>query len=529
MRGRFPILVMLAALVLAVALRAQADEDAPRIAIGSKNFTENRLLAEIMAQLIEDRTDLVVERRTNLGGTKVVFAALRSGEIDLYPEYTGTGWAIHLGNEERVTDPLRAYVHVDREFRRRWELEWLEPFGFGNSYGLAMPRARAEELGITRISDLRGHAAELRAGFSHEFLDRADGWSGLRAAYDLELQEVRGMEHGLAYTAIASERIDLVDTWTTDGKLVRYPLRLLEDDRHFFPPYDCAPVARMGTLARHPELEGVLSRLAFRVPAERMQALNAAVEDEGRSFSAVAHDFLHAEGLVGEGAIVDDGTDRTLGTLAFLWSQRGATLERIVEHVVLTATAVALAILAGVPLGIWLTRHERWVGGVLGATGVIQTIPSLALLAFMIPIPGMGLGARSAVAALFLYALLPIVRNAYTGIKEVEPAVIDAARGMGLRDREILRLVELPLAVRTIMAGVRTSTVISIGVATLAAFIGAGGLGDPIITGLQLDDARLVLAGAVPAAGLALVVDALLARLEARLAPPGSADAGRPA
>lgn len=522
MRRRVPILVMLVAVLFALGLRARAraDGERPSLVIGSKNFTENRLLAEIVAQLVEARTGIAVERRTNLGGTKVVFEALKSGEIDLYPEYTGTGWAILLHEEERVTDPLQAYVHVDREFMRRFGIDWLPPFGFSNSYGLAMRRDRAEALGITRISELRARAGELTAGFSHEFLERADGWSGLAEAYDLDLGDVRGMEHGLAYTAISSGRIDLVDTWTTDGKLVRYPLVLLEDDRRFFPPYDCAPVVRQAALDRVDGLESAIAELAFRIPGTRMQALNAAVEDEGRSFAEVAHAFLAEEGLVDAGdAPRGDGTDRTASTLRFFWDQRGATLSRLGEHVALTASAVALAILFGVPLGLWLTRHERWAGTVLGATGVIQTIPSLALLAFMIPIPGMGLGARSAVAALLLYALLPIVRNTYTGIKEVDPVVIDAARGMGLTDRQILRLVELPLAVRTIMAGVRTSTVISIGVATLAAFIGAGGLGDPIITGLQLDDTRLVLAGAVPAAVLAVVVDAALSRLEARLTP----------
>jgi osmoprotectant transport system permease protein len=154
---------------------------------------------------------------------------------------------------------------------------------------------------------------------------------------------------------------------------------------------------------------------------------------------------------------------------------------------------------------------------VLGATGVIQTIPSLALLAFMVPIPGLGLGARPAVAALFLYALLPIVRNTYTAIQEVDPDLVEAAVGLGLTDRQLLLRVQLPLAIPTIMAGIRTSTVISIGVATLAAFIGAGGLGDPIITGLKLNDTTLVLTGAVPAAGLAIVADWLLARLERRL------------
>jgi osmoprotectant transport system permease protein len=191
------------------------------------------------------------------------------------------------------------------------------------------------------------------------------------------------------------------------------------------------------------------------------------------------------------------------------------------QHMWLTAMAVLLAIAVAVPLGIYLTRNERLSPGVLAAAGVVQTVPSLALLAFMIPIPGLGLGARSAIAALFLYAVLPIIRNTYTAIKEVDADLLEAARGMGLKSGQILRRVELPLATRTIMAGIRTATVISIGIATLAAFIGAGGYGDPILTGLQLNDVPLILSGAIPAALLALVVDFILARVENRLVPRG--------
>ena len=198
-----------------------------------------------------------------------------------------------------------------------------------------------------------------------------------------------------------------------------------------------------------------------------------------------------------------------------------ATLDLTLRHLFLTAVAVVLAIAIAVPLGIVLTRREALAGPVLGAAGVIQTVPGLALLAFMIPLPGLGLGARSAITALFLYALLPIVRNTYAGIKEVDPDVVEAALGMGLYDRQILWRIELPLAMRTIMAGIRTSTVISIGVATLAAFIGAGGLGDPIVTGLQLNDTHLILSGAIPAALLAVAVDFALGRLERVLTPSG--------
>ncbi|MCA9711998.1 MAG: amino acid ABC transporter permease, partial [Myxococcales bacterium] len=264
--------------------RATAEPAAApsRIVIGSKSFAEGRLLAEIMAQLVERHTTLEVERRFNLGGTTVVFSALRSGEIDLYPEYTGTGWAVLLQRSDPVSDPLRAFLVTQHEFEERWGLRWLDPFGFSNSYALAMPQARAEALGVTRISDLVPHAADLRVGWSHEFLERDDGLPGLARAYGLALPQARGMEHGLAYQALADGALDVVDTYTTDGKLARFDVRLLEDDRHFFPPYDAAPVARSQTLAAHPELEPVLRRLAFSLSDERMRALNHAVAVERR-------------------------------------------------------------------------------------------------------------------------------------------------------------------------------------------------------------------------------------------------------
>jgi osmoprotectant transport system permease protein len=512
----------------AAPLSAQTPER--RIVIGSKPFTENRLLSEIMAQLIEANTDIVAERRVNLGGTIVVFGALRDGQIDLYPEYTGTGWSIQLGRTDRVDQPLRAYLYVRDEFERRWNLTWLGPFGFTNSYALAMDGSRAEALGVRAISDLVALEDRLTAGVSHEFLNREDGWPGLTAAYGLRIADVRGMEHGLAYEALRTGRTDVVDTWTTDGKLLRYDIRILEDDSAFFPPYDAAPVIRAETLARMPELKDLLGRLAFRIDNRRMQALNYRVEEEGGSFEQVAHDFLAEEGLLGDSAAVaasatggvrPPGATPRAGFAAFLWDRRGETARLVGQHLWLTGVAMLLAILLSVPLGIWLTRHDRLAAPIVGATGVVQTVPSLALLAFMIPLPGLGLGARSAIAALFLYALLPILRNTYTGIREVDADLIEAARGMGLRGCQILLRVELPLATRTIMAGVRTSTVISIGVATLAAFIGAGGLGDPIITGLQLDDIRLILSGAIPAALLAIIVDWLLGRLERALVPRG--------
>jgi osmoprotectant transport system permease protein len=501
-----------------MASAATAQDDA--LIVGSKQFTESRLLAEIMAQLIEGRTDIPVERRVNLGGTMVVFSALREGEIDFYAEYTGTAWTAVLAREDRAPGSLQTYLHVADEYRRRYGVTWLQPFGFSNTYAVAVREKVATRLSLTRISDLRGHRG-LRAGWSIEFMNRDDGYPGLAAAYGLDL-DARGMEHGLAYEALRSDKVDLIDAYSTDAKLLRFKVRILEDDRGFFPPYDCAPVVRTAALERYPVLRDLLDELAFTLPAARMQRLNYEIEEEKRPLAEVARSFLEETGLLqGDiAAVVGEALPQSGQSFAaFMVLRAPVTAKLVGEHMLLTSVAVVLAILFAIPLGILLTRRQAWSGPVLALTGVIQTIPSLALLACMIPVPGLGLGTRSAIVALFLYALLPILRNTVIGIREVDPDVVEAARGMGMTDVELLRLVELPLALPTIMAGIRTATVISIGVATLAAFIGAGGLGEPILTGLQLNSPQLILSGAVPAALLALAVDFLLGLLDRLLAP----------
>jgi osmoprotectant transport system permease protein len=529
-----PAALLVALLVAEVLVPApSAQEPGTRadrpLVIGSKAFTESRILAHVLGLLVEDRLALPVSMRDGLGGTMIVFEALRAGEIDLYPEYTGTAWALVLKESGRASDPLRTYLHVAREFERRYGLRWMAPFGFSNGYALAVRTELAEREGLTRISDLAAHAGALRVGVSHEFLEREDGWPGLAAAYGLAPASLRGMEHGLAFEAIAAGEIDVIDAYTTDGKLLRYDVRVLLDDRGFWPPYQCAPIVRADALAAHPGLAEVLDELAYTLTDERMQRLNHEVEVEGRAFRDVARRFLESAGLIaradgaGPGALLPAAGERRGTLLAFVKARLPVTLDLLLEHLLLTCLSVLGAAVVAVPLGVLLTRRAALAAPVLGVAGVIQTVPGLALLAFMIPVLGLGLDA--ALTALFLYAVLPILRNTYAGIREVDGDLVEAARGMGLTSRQVLLRVELPLATRTIMAGIRTSTVITIGVATLAAFIGAGGLGEPIVTGLQLNDARLVLAGAVPAALLAILADVVLERLERRLA---RGRAGRP-
>lgn len=431
----------------------------------------------------------------DLGGTRILFDALRAGQVDLYPEYTGTA-LLEILHGSRVGGPRETWEAVRRSYRQQYDLVWLEPLGFNNSYALAMAGRRAEELGVRAVSDLARFPA-LRYGVSLEFLERADGWGALVGAYGLPRSglDVRGMQHGLAYEALSQGHIDVTDAYTTDGKLERYQLVVLQDDRDFFPPYQAAPVVRGEVLRRHPEVGRVLRLVAGSLSDADMQRLNYRVEERKEAFAAVAADFLASRGLVRGSSPATGGRATTL--LGYLAGHRVEMLAWVQQHLILTAWSVLLAALVGIPLGIAITRWTAAAPPTLAAAGVLQTIPGLALLAFLIPVPGLGLGPRSAILALSLYALLPILRNTWAGLRSVDVGVLEAARGMGMRPAQILTMVELPLAVPTIMAGLRTSAVITVGGATLAAFIGAGGLGQPILTGLYLNDNVLILAGAV--------------------------------
>jgi len=405
-------------------------------------------------------------------------------------------------------------ARVSTAFAERYDLLWLAPFGFNNTYVLMMRRTQAEQLGVTTIGALA--AQPLRYGMSHEFLERRDGMQALRQAYNLNVASLVGMEHDLAYAALADGAIDVSDGYSTDAKIVTHDLRVLRDDRGFFPPYEGAPLVRGALLARVPQAAAALALLAGRIDDETMRRLNYAVEGERREPGAVAASFLQQLGLTQQHV---DSAARRRSLLGLLWQRRGVTLDLTAWHLVLTGSAELLACLVALPLGIAASRRPRLAALALGAAGVMQTVPSIALLAFMLPL--FGIGAKTAIAALFLYGVLPILRNTVTGLRGVDAQVAEVAIGLGMTPGQLLRQVELPLAMPVILAGVRTSTVINIGTATLAAFIGAGGLGEPIVTGLTVTDMNLILSGALPAALLAIVVDALLSGVERWATPRG--------
>lgn len=507
----------LAFAVAAAGADAKADaagEDPPRIVVGAKKFTESAILAELMAQVLETHTAAHVERTFNLAGTQVCFEALRSGGLDLYAEYTGTGLRNILGDASDPGGAAAVYAVVSETFRRRFELQWLAPFGFDNTYVLMMRPDRAAALGVTRLSDLAAH--RLRYGMSHEFNERPDGMPGLRRVYALNEASTVGMEHDLAFQALADGAIDVSDGYSTDAKIIAFNLRVLEDDRAFFPPYEAAPLARADLFTRVPGAEAALRLLAGRIDAATMRRLNFAVEGEHRDPAEVAAGFLRELGLATRELAA---APRASGFWSLFWQRRWETLHLTGQHLVLTGVAVLGAVLIGLPLGIAASRRPRLATVALSFAGIAQTIPSIALLAFMLP--WLGIGVRPAIAALFLYGLLPILRNTVAGLRGVDANLLEVGRGLGMRGRDLLWRVELPLAAPVLLAGIRTAAVISVGTATLAAFIGAGGLGDPIVTGLSVTDTNLVLCGALPAALLAMLVDAALHAVERVATPRG--------
>jgi osmoprotectant transport system permease protein len=467
---------------------------AQTIVVGSKHFNEGYILAEISAQLLEDR-GFRVERKFGLGGTLVCFEALKNGEIDLYPEYSGTLEQAILKLPRRVS-----YEELREILKRRFDLDLLESFGFSNTYAIAVSRRLARERGLKTISDL-AKFSNLRFGFSHEFLNRQDGWPGLARTYGLPLQPV-GIEHGLAYHAIREDRLDVTDVYSTDGDIKKFDLVLLKDDRGYFPEYLAALLARGGM---DEQIKHILGEVAGTITAAEMQGLNGQVLLERKSFAEVAQQFLREEGLLrGQGQ-------------ALLGSRWVTLLFRAATHIELTLVALVGGMAVAIPGGVLIYRLRAISKPVVYLAGLLQTIPSIALLAFMIPF--FGIGATPAIVALFLYALLPILRNTAAALFSIDPVLKRVSVGMGLTAWQRLRYVELPLAAPTILAGIKTAAVINIGTATLAAFIGAGGLGEPIVTGLALNDTGLILEGAVPAALLAVATEWGFEGLEKLLIP----------
>lgn len=502
----FTFLRMLAAsLLIATTPMSQAGE---QLQVGSKRFTESYVLGEILAATANSAQPGQATHRQGLGNTAILFEALKAGSIDVYPEYLGTISQEILRHAGPV--PLE---QVQRELAALG-LGVGVPLGFDNSYALAMPEDQAQKLGIARMGDLARHPT-LRLGLSHEFLGRADGWPGLARRYGLTNQP-RSLDHGIAYDALAAGQIDAMDIYTTDARIRRLRLRILEDDLGYFPRYDALLLYRLDAVERFPAAWRAVRRLEGSISQQRMIGLNAAVELEGRSFTRAAEDFLRESPA--HPAINSSATPPGAG--AAPGGLQAKLLDRLLpltgQHLFLVLISVTAATAAGVPLGLAASLVPGLRQPVLGLAGVLQTIPSLALLAMLIPLLG-AIGTRPALIALSVYALLPIVRNTCAGLAQVPVGLRQAAQALGMRRADILLLVELPLAWPLILAGVKTAAVMTVGTATIAAFIGAGGYGERIAVGLALNDNQMLLAGAIPSALLALFMQGLFELAESAL------------
>lgn len=475
----------------------QAADDTLRI--GSKRFTEAYILAQVLAQTAEPHAP--VEVKAGLGNTAIVYEALRAGSIDLYPEYTGT---IAL---EILKSPGALTLDAMREQLKPLGFGVAVRLGFNDGYALAMREDTAAKLGVRKLSDLAAQPA-LRLGLSNEFIGRADGWKGLAGRYRLPQQPV-GLDHGLAYDAVAGGQVDVIDIYTTDAKINHLGLRVLEDDAGHFPRYDAVLLYRLDVPQRFPAAWSALQGLEGSIGEAQMIAMNARAELRGDAFETIARDQL-AKRTATDGPVASS-----------LWSKLwGPDLARLTaQHLGLVAAAVLLAVLVGVPLSVAVSSHVGARAALLGVSGLLQTVPSLAMLAVLISWLGR-IGTVPALVALTLYALLPVMRNTCTGLAEVPAGLKLAGQALGLRRGQQLRTIELPLALPVIVAGVRTATTISVGTATIAAFIGAGGYGERIVTGLALNDKALLLAGALPAAALALLFDASFGLAERWLKRP---------
>ena len=497
------------ALALAPASAPSASTGGALI-VGSKRFTESYILGEILRQTAAAAGP--AEHRQGLGNTAVVLAALKAGAIDVYPEYLGTIDAEILGHRAPSSREV-----ISRELAEQG-LGLGIALGFSNGYALAMPADEAERLHITKISDLADHP-DVVLGLSHEFLGRQDGWPGLSKRYGLAAKPV-GIDHGLSYDAMASGKIAVTDIYTTDAQIAPRHLRVLADDKDYFPHYDAVLLYRLDAATRHPAQWQALRSLAGRIPAAAMIAMNGHAELRHESFSDIAKDFVSGH-LDVTAPAADETRDGHAGQ-RFLTRLFAADLAPLLgQHLLLVAVAVFCATLLGVPLGAAAAAYPRSEGPVMAAVGVLQTIPSLALLAILIPLMGR-IGTGPALVALTLYALLPIARNTATGLLGVPAGLREAGTALGLTPAQRWGAVDVRLALPTIMAGIGTAAVITVGTATIAAFVGAGGLGDRIVSGLALNDHAMLLAGAVPAAALALAVQGLFALIE-RLVTPRSA------
>lgn len=494
---------MLSRLIIVWLVIAASASAAEPVRVGSKAFTESVILGETLSHLLRE-CGYTVDHKSEMG-TRMIFDALRSGKLDVYPEYTGT-----ITAELFADEPLRTDDAI-REKLATLGIGMTERLGFSNNYALGVKRANAEKWNLKRISDLARNddaIRKLRCGFSNEFMNRRDGWEGLKEKYLLP-QQATAIDHNLAYRGMERGSLDLTDLFSTDAEIRSYDLTLLEDDRGFFPIYHCVVLYRLDWAQSAPEALAAVQRIAGRIDNATMVEMNARVRIDRVSETRVAAEFLHESLQLDIPLPADQWLTKIVRNL----------IHNTQRHILLVFASLAAAVFTAVPLGITAAKYPRVGQAILGVVGVVQTLPSLAVLALLVPL--LGLGAQPVIFALFLYSLLPIVRGTYAGLTEIAPNLLESAVVLGLPEIARLRLVELPLASRAILSGIKTAAVINVGTATIGGLIGAGGYGEPIMTGIRLADTSLLLQGAIPAAALAVLVQGLFEFSERWLVPAG--------
>lgn len=480
-------------LIFFVALNVFSQE----ITVGSKKFTESVVIGEIVTQLIRS-TGVEVEHREQLGGTRVLWNGLLKDELDIYPDYTGT-LIFEIFSEKEIN----SFEELKEELKKSG-IGITKSLGFNNTYAIGMNREQAEKLNIKSISDLNNYP-ELSIGFTNEFMDRSDGWPALKEAYNLSHTNVRGLDHDLAYKGLAERKIDVIDLYSTDAEIDFYDIEILEDNKNHFAEYLSVILFNNELRTTYPEAIDLITELENSLTKDDIIKLNSAVKIDNLNEKEVAASFIK-----------DKFNLKTDFDLANFWQRLS---KNTLDHLALVAISLFAAIILSIPLGIYSFRKKKIGKLILNVVGVIQTIPSLALLVLMIPL--FGIGFQPAAFALFLYSLLPIVRNTYLGFEDIDKSIRESAEVLGLKKRAILFEIELPIAFRSILSGVKTSGVINVGTTTLGALIGAGGYGQPILTGIRLDNMALILEGAVPAALLAIFITALFDLLEKLFVPEG--------
>jgi osmoprotectant transport system permease protein len=467
-----------------------------KIVVGSKNFIESYILAEIIALTIEKEGEVDVERKFGLGGTGIIFEALKNGNIDLYPEYSGTIEKVIL--KQDTTD----IPHMNSLLSKH-NLMVNAQFKLNNTYALALTEEKFKEFGITKISQLKGRP-NIATAFTHEFIKREDGLNALQKHYQFKLTNIIAMEHALAYEALETAKVQMIEVYSTDGKIKKLNLKILEDDRSFFPRYIGLILANKDIKDKYPRTWNALMKLNGKIDTDEMTNLNSMAEVYKIPYAVVAKKYF------------SNKTENVSYKRQIQWNK---IIDRTIEHLKLVFISCLFSFIIGVPLGIFAYLSNSFRQPVLLLVGAVQTIPSLALLCFLIPL--FGIGVFPSLIALFLYGLLPIVRGTYSGLISIDPLLNESADSLGLTLVQKLQHIKLPLASIHIMSGIKTSAVISVGTATLAALIGAGGLGTFIMTGLALNDTNIILQGAIPATMLSFAAHVFFYILDKLIIPKG--------